>query len=137
MALRSGAKNLYSQTLGAMTASDKSIVVFMLSHVLGSGDDIDLWPMGTLLPLTTAVAHTQLVLLALSGRRSYTWQELKVIFDEGYIIIFGALETVLQIHHDNSVREALENDPPPRNGLSRRQGILTAPTRRTLMTSTL
>ena len=96
-----------------MTASDKSIVVFMLSHVLGSGDDIDLWPTGTLLPLTTAVAHTQLVLLALRGRRSYTWQELKVIFDEGYIIIFGALETVLQIHHDNSVREALENDDPP------------------------
>lgn len=95
-----------------MTAADKSCVLFMLSHVLGLGGDKELWPHGTHLPLTTAVAHVQLVLLALRGRRSYTLQELKVIFDNGYVVIFGALETVLQIHYDNCVREAQEASAP-------------------------
>ncbi len=95
-----------------MTAADKSCVVFLLSHVLGLGDDEELWPEGTLLPLTTAVAHVQLVLLALRGRRSYTLEELQTIFDNGYVTIFGALESVTQIHYNICVREAQEASAP-------------------------
>ena len=97
----------------AMTASDKSCVVFMLSNVLGLGDDKELWPEGSHLPLTTAVAHVQLVLLALTGRRSYTLEELQIIFDDGYVTIFGALESVLQTHYNKCLRDALETSAPP------------------------
>ena len=107
-------KSIFTDT--GMTAADKSCVVFLLSHVLGGGgEDTEIWPEGVLLPLTTAVAHAQLVLLALRGRRSYTKRELQVIFDRGYVMMFGALETVRQIHHDICMREAIaKSEPAPK-----------------------
>ena len=97
-----------------MTAGDRSCVLFMLSHVLGTGDDT-FWPPGMLLSLSTALAHIQLVLVALRGRRLYTVPELKRIFDRGYVIIFGSLEAVHEIHYNNGVRKALEaSEPPPK-----------------------
>ena len=68
-----------------MTAADKSCVVFQLSHVLGHTEDDQIWPPGMYLPLVTAAAHAQLILLALRGRRLYTREELELIFDRGYI----------------------------------------------------
>ena len=97
-----------------MTAADRSCVLFMLSHVLGTGDDT-FWPAGMLVALATALAHIQLVLVALRGRRSYTVPELERIFDRGYVVIFGSLEAVHEIHYNIRARAALEaSEPPPK-----------------------
>lgn len=98
-----------------MTATDKLCVILLLSHVIGQGDDAELWPEGCYLPFATAVAHAQLVLVALHGRRSYNVAELKIIFDRGYLMIFGSLETIHQLHSEKCTRLALErNQPPPK-----------------------
>ena len=96
-----------------MTAADKLCVILLLSHVIGQGDDTLLWPAGCYIPFATAVTHTQLVLVALHGRRSYNVAELKIIFDRGYLMIFGSLETVRLLHFQRCTRTALQFDKPP------------------------
>ena len=95
-----------------MSASDKSCVIFMLSHVVGLGEDTEIWAPGMLLPLQTAITHAQLILLALRGKRSYTKTELQIIFDRGYVNIFGAMETIRLIHYQNEVQKARDTDAP-------------------------
>ena len=86
-------KTIFADT--GMTASDKFIVMFYLSHVFGPFcDDTDILPRASLAPLLDAIAHAQLILLAVKGRRQYTVAELKIIFDRGFVTLFGALEQV-------------------------------------------
>ena len=86
-------KTIFADT--GMTASDKFTVMFYLSHVLGPFcDDTDIVPVTILAPLLDAIAHAQLILLAVKGRRQYTKAELHVIFNRGFVTIFGALEQV-------------------------------------------
>ena len=66
-----------------MTATDRAGVLFLLPHVLGH--DASLIPENLRIPVLTAVAVAQQILIALSGARPYTVSELKVIFDEGYV----------------------------------------------------
>ena len=95
-----------------MSACDKVAVVFLLSYVLGpSGDDI--LPEIAMTPLRTAVAHTQLILIACRGQRMYTEQELRLIFDRGFLTIFAALESVKQWEYNCRVQEALHDEAPP------------------------
>ena len=103
-------KTIFSDV--GMTAGDKSCVVFLLSHVLGHIEDDRIWPPGMYLPLVTAVAHAQMILLALRGRRLYTKDELELIFDRGYIMLFGSLEQVQQIHYNALVRAAAQSSEP-------------------------
>ena len=74
------------------SAKDKVGLLFLLSHVLGH--DAAILPEGFRVPLLTALAHVQLIIIASSGSRSYTENELKLIFDTGYIVVFRALQTI-------------------------------------------
>ena len=81
-----------------MTAVDKVHHVFFLAHVLGPTADIIPDPR-LRQPILTAVAWAQLMNIAVRGLRSYTEMELRTIFDKGYIVLFGALETVREINY--------------------------------------
>ena len=67
-----------------MSAADRSGVLFFLPHVLGH--DATVIPENLRGPVLSAVAVAQQILIALSGARPYTKSELKVIFDEGYVL---------------------------------------------------
>lgn len=67
-----------------MTATDRAGVLFLLPHVLGH--DASVIPADLRVPVLTAVAVAQQILIALSGARPYTLSELKRIFDEGYVL---------------------------------------------------
>lgn len=77
------------------TAVDKVCILFLLPHVFGhKGETV---PPEVRTPLLTAIARAQLLVIAVRGCRAYTVRELRVIFDEGYKILFGALEDVYAI----------------------------------------
>ena len=75
-----------------MTAADKICMLFFMPHVIGH--QADLIPERLREPVLTAIAHAQLIVIAVSGRRQYTKIELEAIFDRGYLLIFGALERI-------------------------------------------
>lgn len=87
-----------------MTAADKVTLIMLLSNVIGPIPDAIL-PARIHVPLASAVAHAQLMLLAVRGKRSYTKTELEQIFDRGFISFFGAMETVNMQVHEAAVRE--------------------------------
>ena len=95
-----------------MTASDKYLVVMLLSHVLGPSDD-NILPPYMMLPLLEATAHAQLMLLAVSGGRLYSTRELHVIFDSGFLNFFTHIERVREVHYGLSVQMALQSEEPP------------------------
>ena len=74
------------------TAVDKVCILFLLPHVFGH--KAEMMPAGVRTPLLTAIAYAQLLVIAVRGLRAYTVDELKVIFDDGYKLLFGALESV-------------------------------------------
>ena len=74
------------------SAKDKVGLLFLLAHVLGH--DAAILDPGFRVPLLTALAHVQLIIIASSGLRSYTEHELKLIFDTGYIVVFRAFQTI-------------------------------------------
>ena len=65
-----------------MSAADKVTVIMLLSHVIGTIPDAIL-PARVHTPLATAIAHAQLMVLAVRGKRSYTKTELEQIFEIG------------------------------------------------------
>lgn len=83
-------KSMFSAA--GMTAHDKICWIFLVPHVLGTFPDV--FPREVHDALLTALAHAQLILIAVSGRRLYTKPELQTIFDRGYLMIFGALESI-------------------------------------------
>ena len=99
-----------------MTASDKADIIFLLSHVIGPAPD-DIIAARVHVPLATAVAHAQLMLIATRGRRSYSVQELTDIFDKGFVLMFGALETVRHVIYEQKVAKwamSSNGNPPKR-----------------------
>ena len=99
-----------------MTAVDKADVIFLLSHVLGPGPD-DIIGDRVYMPLATAVAQAQRILIAVRGRRSYSKEELIDIFDKGFMLLFGALESVLQVSYERKVQKwamSANSNPPKR-----------------------
>lgn len=98
-----------------MSAVDKSDVIFLLSHVLGPGPD-DIIGDRVYMPLATAVAQAQRMLIAARGRRSYSKEELVDIFDKGYVLLFGALESVRQVSYELKVQKwaMSANSKPPK-----------------------
>ena len=89
-------KSIFSDV--GMTASDKACCIFLLPHVLGPKADIV--PENVRHPLLSAIAYAQLILIAVRGRRGYTEPELKMIFDEGFKIMFSALQSLLYIDYN-------------------------------------
>jgi len=87
-----------------MTAADKADTVFLLSHVLGPGPD-DIIGERVYRPLASAVACAQRMLIAARGRRSYSKEELVDIFDKGFVLMFGALETIRQVSYERKVQK--------------------------------
>ena len=75
-----------------MTATDKKCALFLLPHVLGP--NAELLPENVRTPLLTCISRAQLLLIAVSGRRMYTKQELDDIFNRGYKVVFGALQRI-------------------------------------------
>ena len=98
-----------------MTAADKVCLLFLLPHVLGP--TADMIPEPLRYPVLTMVANAQLMIIAVSGHRSYTVPELEAIFDQGYILIFGALESIRQMLYEEKMRRhQMDPDdcPPPK-----------------------
>lgn len=85
-------KSVFEST--GMTAADKICWMFLIPHVLGHVPEPDMIPESVHTPLMTAIAHVQLIFIAVSGRRVYNKVELETIFDRGYLKIFGALEQI-------------------------------------------
>ena len=92
-----------------MSASDKLYMVFHLSHVFGHrGDDNAILSANISKPLLHAIAKAQLMLIAVKGGRSYTKKELQLIFNDGYVHFFAALETIQSV----VAREQAESSEP-------------------------
>ena len=85
-----------------MTATDKVCAIFLLPHVFGPNADI--LPPNVRQPLLSAIAYAQLINIAVRGRRSYTVEELEMIFDRGFKILFGVLQSLLHIDYDTRCR---------------------------------
>ena len=91
-----------------MSATDKVTVLMLLPHVVGHVPD-DIFPQRIHVPLANAVARAQLMVLAVRGRRSYAQSELELIFDDGFVSFFGALESLNVEVYDKAIREYNNN----------------------------
>ena len=60
-------------------------------------------------PMLQALAYAQLLIIAVKGRRSYDVNELDIIFNRGYLMLFGALEALRQMADDIRSREHEDN----------------------------
>lgn len=87
-----------------MTARDRVHLLFLLPHLLGHTGDI-LHPR-LRDPMLSAIAHAQLLIIACSGQRAYNRNELSVIFDQGWLVLFGSLERVHAELYSIRVEEA-------------------------------
>ena len=81
-----------------MSGADKTHWVFLLPHVIGHRASC--LPESVREPFLCALARAQLMFLASRGLRPYNEAELHEIYDEGYLIFFGAMERVHQLNHD-------------------------------------
>ena len=88
------------------SAKEKQSCLFLLPHVLGH--DASMVPADVRPSLLTAIARTQLLLIASSGLRQYTTAELCRIFDEGYKLVFTSLEHIHTLYHDRKYAAALK-----------------------------
>jgi len=86
-----------------MTAVDRVATLFYLPHVLGHEAHILKEQIrGDVL---TAVAYSQLFVVALRGRRSYSERELTTLFDDGYVHFFRACERVNAFNEKNRLKK--------------------------------
>ena len=93
-----------------MSAADKVAVLFLLPHVLGHKGEI--LPEVVREPMLTALAQAQLIIISTTGHRSYTVPELRVIFENGWKTLFGALERVYSQCFAMKVQAARRHDEP-------------------------
>ena len=106
-----------------MTATDKTWLLFQLSHVFGWDPQDSLFggEREVVHAMTSAIAQVQLMLLAVMGRRSYTKPELHLIFDRGYVAFFTAIEKVRELHYNKLLRESVEESGPEPKRFKRQQ----------------
>ena len=107
------------------TAATREPTTRILTHVFGHKGEII--PENVRLPMLTAIARAQLIILASRGRREYTKSELSQIYDNGYVEVFKALEFINHVHQDSKYAAALakhdgnpRNNPPPKRFKSMR-----------------
>lgn len=87
-----------------MTGHDRIQMLFYLPHIFGPFADTVLPDPQLHLPLMTAVARAQLIVIASRGLRCYTQSELRQIFDRGYLIMFGSLQYLWNIIYQLRLR---------------------------------
>ena len=85
-------KTLFVET--DMSGHDRVQLLFLLPHVFGPVADNTLPDARLHQPLLTAVARTQLIIIAGRGLRCYTQSEFRDIFDKGFLSIFGSLQYI-------------------------------------------
>ena len=90
-------RSIFSET--GMTGHDRIQLLFLLPHIFGPVADATLPDPELHLPLMTAVARAQLIVISTRGLRCYTQSELRDIFDRGYLEMFGSLQRVWQISY--------------------------------------
>ena len=95
-------KSIFSDV--GMTAHDRVQLIFYLPHIFGPVADATLPHPELYLPLMTAVARTQLIIIASRGLRCYTQSELRHIFERGYLEFFGCLQQVRNISYQLRLR---------------------------------
>ena len=71
---------------------DKVCILFLLPHVLGH--EATILPQNVRDDLLHAISIAQRMIIAVRGNRSYTEQELRLIFDEGFVALFRRLESI-------------------------------------------
>ena len=81
-----------------MSGADKAHWFFLLPHVIGPRARC--LPERVREPFLMALARAQIMLLAARGMRPYNEPELHAIFERGYVLFFGAMETIHQINYD-------------------------------------
>ena len=91
-------KSIFSDV--GMTAHDRVQLFFYLPHIFGPFTDSVLPSPQLYLPLMTAVARAQLIIIASRGLRCYTQSELRNIFDCGYLELFGCLQRLRNISYE-------------------------------------
>ena len=94
-------KTIFAET--HMTSQDRVIVIFLLSHVIGPGYD-DIIDEAMYMPLATAIATAQVMFIAARGHRSYTETEWDIIFNRGYLMFFGALDSARDLIYRKRLR---------------------------------
>lgn len=89
-------RSLFSEA--HMSAADRVTVMTLLPQVLGH-EALDL-PAELREPTLTAVAYAHIFMLAVHDLRPYNIRELREIFTRGWVIFFGALETIHARNHE-------------------------------------
>ena len=89
-----------------MSAQDRMCTIFFLPHVLGH-EAADL-PQELREPVLTAVACAQVFVIASRGGRSYNVRELRLIFDQTWILFFGAMENIVQRNKTRLYRKRMK-----------------------------
>ena len=77
---------------------DKMCILFLLPHILGH--DGAILPENVRDDILHAISLAQQMIIAVRGNRSYTEQELRQIFDKGFVDMFRHLERVNKINSD-------------------------------------
>ena len=101
-------RTIFGET--GMTAKDRCCVLFMLPHVLGPTAGI--LHERLRLPILTAIARAQLMIISTRGLRQYTECEFREIFDRGFVELFGALEFIRECNY--TIRNELHDKFPGR-----------------------
>jgi hypothetical protein len=107
-------KSIFSDV--GMTAVDKTCMIFLLPHVLGPGADI-IPDQRYRTPLLEAIAWAQLMIIAARGLRSYTEEELNIVYNRGYLRFFAAMEELRRLDYDARVlchEQKQDDEPPPK-----------------------
>lgn len=89
-----------------MSAQDRMCTIFFLPHVLGH-EAADL-PQELREPILTAVACAQVFVIASRGGRAYNVRELRLIFDQTWILFFGAMENIVQRNKTRLYRKRMK-----------------------------
>ena len=103
-----------------MSAVDRVTVITLLPQVLGH-EALDL-PEELREPTLTAVAYAHIFMLAAHDLRPYNIRELTEIFTRGWVIFFGALETIHTRNHERlfAKRMARHRKNPNENPVPKR-----------------
>jgi len=97
-------KHLFKDT--DMTGEDKVHWIFLVPHVIGYRALC--LPANFRAPVLSAFSVAQLMVIASRGCRSYNRAELDLVFNQGYVSFFAAMERIHTITHDSEYARKLK-----------------------------
>ena len=89
-----------------VTTVNRVSTLFFLPHVFGHL--ARLLPPADRADVLGLVAQAQMLIIACRGKRSYTENELEIIYDEGYVIFFGHAEAIHKRYFDRKFAEKMK-----------------------------